>query len=53
MGSWVFDPPRPDKADGTFLRIISVNDSYKIDNYPQVATAVLQAKAASDELGDM
>ena len=38
---------RPATAHGTFLRIITVNDVYKLENYPNVATAVFAARAAS------
>ena len=32
--------PRPPGAVGTFLRIVTVNDVYKLDHYPSLATAV-------------
>ena len=34
---------RPATAHGKFLRIITVNDVYKLENYPNVATAILAA----------
>ena len=37
--------PRPSSAVGTFLRIITVNDVYKLDRYPSLATAIRQAQA--------
>jgi len=40
---------RPGSASGTFLRIITVNDVYKLDNYPRVATAIKEIKATSDD----
>lgn len=43
-------PPRPVGAVGTFLRIITVNDVYTLDNYPRVAAAVDTARAATAEL---
>eukprot|EP00900_Chrysochromulina_parva_P000867 jgi/Chrpa1/10781/Chrysochromulina_OHIO_Genome00022394-RA len=43
-------PRRPRSACGTFLRIITVNDVYKLDNYPRVATAVNAAKKAQAAL---
>ena len=41
---------RPASARGTFLRIISVNDVYKLGNYPRVATAVKAARAAAKDM---
>ena len=41
---------RPASAQGTFLRIIAVNDVYKLNNYPKVATAVLATRAATKAL---
>eukprot|EP00928_Gymnodinium_smaydae_P045175 TRINITY_DN30149_c0_g1_i3.p1 TRINITY_DN30149_c0_g1~~TRINITY_DN30149_c0_g1_i3.p1 ORF type:complete len:634 (-),score=149.17 TRINITY_DN30149_c0_g1_i3:84-1985(-) len=43
-------PPRPRDADGTFLRILTVNDVYKLDNYPMLASAVTAARASSSKL---
>ncbi len=43
-------PSRPAAAVGTFLRIITVNDSYILDNYPRVASAVQEARASASEL---
>ena len=42
--------PRPRGAVGTFLRMLSINDCYKLDNYPRVATAVNIAKAEAATL---
>lgn len=42
--------PRPRGAVGTFLRMLSVNDCYKLDHYPHVATAVDMAKAEAATL---
>ena len=43
--------PRPVGAVGTFLRIVTVNDVYKLDNYPNVATAIAVEKFAAEQLG--
>ena len=43
--------PRPRTAVGKFLRILTVNDCYKLDNYPRVATAVNMARAEAESLG--
>ena len=43
-------PGRPPRAVGTFLRLITINDCYKLDNYPRVASVVLAAKAQRAEL---
>lgn len=42
---------RPFAAHGKFLRFITVNDVYKLDNYPRVASAVKEFKgfAADDD----
>lgn len=37
---------RPPQAAGTFLRVVTVNDVYKLDNYPHVASAIQEFKAA-------
>ena len=42
--------PRPRTAVGTFLRMLTVNDVYKLDNYPRVATAVNTAKGEAAAL---
>ena len=42
--------PRPRTAAGPFLRVVTVNDVYRLDNYPRVATAVAAAKADADGL---
>jgi len=39
---------RPPQASGTFLRVVTVNDVYKIDNYPRVKTAIQEFKKAQD-----
>ena len=46
-------PPRPIDAKGTFLRILSLCDSYTMEHYPRVRTAALAAKrmAEADEEG--
>jgi 2',3'-cyclic-nucleotide 2'-phosphodiesterase (5'-nucleotidase family) len=41
---------RPFSAEGTFWRIITINDVYKLPNYTRVASAVKAAKAAAAEL---
>ena len=33
-------PPRPAKAVGTFLRLVTVNDVYTLANYPHLRSAV-------------
>ena len=38
-------PGRPNGAVGSFLRLITINDSYTLDHYPHVASAVIEAKA--------
>ena len=43
-------PGRPLGANGTFLRIITINDVYKIDNYPYVASAVKMARVVAEAL---
>lgn len=43
-------PPRPLTAHGTFLRLVSINDVYALDNLPRVATCVAAARAASTQL---
>lgn len=42
--------PRPRGAVGTFHRILTINDCYKLDNYPRVATAIKTAKAEAAAL---
>ena len=39
-------PSPPPEACGAFLRVVSINDVYKLDNYPRVATAVAAARAS-------
>ena len=36
--------PRPPDAVGTFLRIVTINDVYKLENYPSFKTAVNEAR---------
>jgi hypothetical protein len=43
-------PPRPRTAVGTFLRIVTVNDVYKLENYPSFKFAIQQLRDASKEL---
>lgn len=43
-------PPRPSTASGTFLRIITVNDIYKLDYYPRLAAVVESARDAAGEM---
>jgi 2',3'-cyclic-nucleotide 2'-phosphodiesterase (5'-nucleotidase family)/Ca2+-binding EF-hand superfamily protein len=38
---------RPASAHGQFLRIITVNDVYKLTHYPRVATAIKQARSSA------
>ena len=42
--------PRPRAAVGKFLRILTINDVYKLDHYPRVATAVDLARAEAEAL---
>lgn len=42
--------PRPATASGTFLRCITVNDVYQLDNYPRLASAIATERAAAVEL---
>lgn len=44
-------PPRPDAADGPFLRMITVNDIYILDNYPRLATALASARSEAESIG--
>ena len=39
--------PRPTTAVGTFLRIVTVNDVYSLENYPRLATAVQIARESA------
>ena len=43
-------PARPQPAVGRFLRIITVNDVYCLDNYPRLRSAIDACKAASSSL---
>jgi 2',3'-cyclic-nucleotide 2'-phosphodiesterase (5'-nucleotidase family) len=43
--------PRPATAVGEFLRIITVNDCYKLDHYPRVATAIQACKNTASSVG--
>jgi len=38
---------RPPLAAGKFLRVVTVNDVYKLDNYPRVSAAIQEFKAAA------
>jgi len=40
---------RPPLAAGKFLRVVTVNDVYKLDNYPRVAGAIKEFKAAAEQ----
>ena len=51
MPGLVHLPPRPSTAVGQFLRVLMVNDLYKLDNYPRVATAFAEQRAGSASLG--
>eukprot|EP00656_Telonema_subtile_P036347 TRINITY_DN4032_c0_g1_i2.p1 TRINITY_DN4032_c0_g1~~TRINITY_DN4032_c0_g1_i2.p1 ORF type:complete len:564 (-),score=167.28 TRINITY_DN4032_c0_g1_i2:292-1983(-) len=42
--------PRPATAQGTFLRILTVNDVYKLDNYSRLASAIKQNRQAAQAL---
>lgn len=42
--------PRPVSAVGTFLRICTVNDVYKIEAYPALAALIGRLKASADAL---
>ena len=42
--------PRPATAVGEFLRIITVNDCYKLDHYPRVATAIQACKRTAPHM---
>ncbi|CAJ1427583.1 unnamed protein product [Effrenium voratum] len=44
-------PARPPGASGPFLRMLSINDVYTLENYARFATAVKECKAASKTLG--
>lgn len=39
---------RPPLAAGKFLRVVTVNDVYKLDNYPRVCQAIKEFKAAQE-----
>jgi 2',3'-cyclic-nucleotide 2'-phosphodiesterase (5'-nucleotidase family) len=41
---------RPPTAVGTFLRMITVNDVYKLDNYPYLASAVNAARSTAKDV---
>ncbi|AFY58913.1 5'-nucleotidase/2',3'-cyclic phosphodiesterase-like hydrolase [Rivularia sp. PCC 7116] len=41
--------PRPRAAAGTYLRIVSINDVYKIENYPFVQTIIQSLKQTSED----
>ncbi|NES99117.1 MAG: bifunctional metallophosphatase/5'-nucleotidase [Sphaerospermopsis sp. SIO1G1] len=41
--------PRPRNAEGTYLRIISINDVYEIKNYPYVETVIKNLKQTAED----
>ncbi|GEM_PF-6892194 len=41
--------PRPREAAGTYLRIVSINDVYEIENYPYVQTAIRSLKQTTED----
>ena len=41
---------RPKAANATFLRVLSVNDVYELTNYPRLASAIKQNRAAAGGL---
>ena len=41
--------PRPRTAVGSYLRIISINDVYDINNYPYVETAIQSLKQTAED----
>lgn len=41
--------PRPRDAAGTILRIVSINDIYKLENYPSVQTAIQSFKQTAED----
>lgn len=43
-------PQRPPGAVGQFLRLLSINDVYTLDNYARFATAVTEAKRLSKSM---
>ncbi|MEL6461035.1 MAG: metallophosphoesterase [Cyanobacteria bacterium J06621_15] len=48
MTSYIY-LPRPRDAAGTYLRIISINDIYKLENYPSVQTAIQSFKQTAED----
>lgn len=44
-------PPRPAGARGHFLRVVSINDVYKLANYPHVRGCIDALKGAAPRLG--
>ena len=59
VGSMSFQPPfeadarvgRPPGASGQFLRMLSINDVYVLDNYANLASAVLTHRKMGESLG--
>lgn len=41
--------PRPREAEGTYLRIVSINDVYDINNYPYVETVIKCLKQTAED----
>ncbi|MGB3508728.1 MAG: hypothetical protein WBA93_05695 [Microcoleaceae cyanobacterium] len=41
--------PRPREAEGTYLRIVSINDVYDIKNYPDVETVIQSLKQTAED----
>ncbi|MGD1700567.1 hypothetical protein [Dapis sp. BLCC M229] len=40
---------RPREAEGTYLRIVSINDVYDIKNYPYVETVIKSLKQTAED----
>ncbi len=41
--------PRPREAEGTYLRIVSINDVYEIKNYPYIETVIQGLKQTAED----
>jgi 2',3'-cyclic-nucleotide 2'-phosphodiesterase (5'-nucleotidase family) len=41
--------PRPREASGTYLRVLSINDVYEIQNYPYVETVIQSLKQGAED----
>ncbi len=48
MTNFPFHLPRPREAEGTYLRIVSINDVYEIKNYPYVETIIQSLKQTAE-----